>query len=90
MAAKGSVVKNELMEEFMKAHIGSFSPDGKVIHVDMIENGNPVQIKVAFTAVKTPISNSPKTDIINGEQFFITEGEQVVLEDTLKEMGIEF
>ncbi len=96
MAAKGTIAKASLipyLTELLKDH-GSvtdvFSPDGKELRVDFLEDGNPVQIKIALTAVKSPISNSPETQVINEEQFFITDGEKVDLTKTLKEMGVEF
>lgn len=89
MAAKGSIVKAELMAKLLEMP-GSFSPDGKVVHIDMIENGNPVQIKIALTAVKTAIMNNPNSEIIHEEQFFISDDEQSNLIDTLTEMGVSF
>lgn len=87
--AKGSVVKEELMVRLL-AIPGSFSPDGKEVRVDMVENGSPIQIKITMTAVKTPITNNPEMQIINEEQFIITDTERIDLVNTLGEMGIEF
>ena len=96
MAAKGTIAKASLipyLTELLKGHgevTDVFSPDGKELRVDFIENGAPVQIKIALTAVKSPISNSPETQVINEEQFFISDVEKEDLTETLKEMGVKF
>ena len=86
MAAKGSIAKEELIKKLLEVIPNSFQNE-KEIRVDVIENGNPVQIKITLTAVKSPISNNPEMQIINEEQFFITEEENIALGETLKEMG---
>lgn len=90
MAAKGAIVKAEMMEKLQEVFPTAFSPDGKVLHVDMVENGNPVQIKIALTAVKSPISNNPESQVINEAQFSLEESEKTDLVEALKEMGVEF
>ena len=87
MAAKGAIVKEELMLRLLEIP-NSFSPDGKEVRVDMSENGAPVQIKITLTAVKSPISNSPQTEVINEAQFVISDDERLTLNETLEEMGI--
>jgi len=90
MAAKGAQVKVELMKKMLEVFPDSFTPDDKEIRIDMVENGNPVQIKVTLTAVKIALSNSQNLEVIDEEQFRITDDEKVELEKTLGEMGIEF
>ena len=91
MAVKGSIVKNQVIEQLLKTFEGSFSPDGKEVRIDMVENGNPVQLKVAITAVKVPISQQPKIEVQKDfPEFFISEEERTEMQDTLKELGVKF
>lgn len=90
MAAKGSVVKAELMKKLLDFLPDSFTPDNKEIRVDMVENGLPVQIKITLTAVKNVIANSPESQVINEESFHISNEEETDLMATLKEMGVNF
>ena len=90
MAAKGASTKDDILTKIKGIFPGAFSTDGKELRVDMIENGNPVQIKITLTAVKVPLSNSPESNILNEELFHITDEEATNLSDTLKEMGVSF
>ena len=93
MPAKGSIAKTQLMEWILKNlpdNMKGFSPDNKEIRVDIEENGQPVQIKISLTAVKSPITNNPDLQIVNEEQFFITEAEKEDLMNTLNELGVSF
>lgn len=59
MAAKGSILKQEITEKILKVFPDSFLfNDGKEIRINGMENGEPLQIKVTLTASKTPVENS--------------------------------
>lgn len=89
MPAKGALVKEELITKLLEVIPNSFRAD-KDIRVNMTENGSPVQIKIALTAVKNAILDNPKTEISSDKQFSISDEEVVELENTLKELGVEF
>ena len=56
MAAKGSILKQEVSEKILKAFPGSFLyNDGKEIRINGLENGLPLQIKVTLTAAKVAV-----------------------------------
>ena len=53
MAAKGSILKQEVSEKILKAFPGSFLyNDGKEIRINGLENGEQLQIKVTLTCAK--------------------------------------
>ena len=53
MAAKGSILKQEIASKILAAFPGSFLyNDGKEIRINGIENGESLQIKVAKVAVE--------------------------------------
>jgi hypothetical protein len=89
MPPKGQIVKQEIFDTILKTFPGSFQND-KEIRINVEENGVPVQIKITATAVKTPISNSPKNEVINEGEFFISDDEKNDLAQALTEMGVEF
>lgn len=90
MAIKGAIAKAEIMEQIYALYPEAFSPDGKVIHVNKEENGALVQIKITFTAAKTPLENTSKSEVVNEELFHISDNDKTKLEDALEEMGIPF
>lgn len=56
MAAKGSIAKQEVASKILAAFPGSFLyNDGKEIRINWIEDGAPLQIKVALTAAKVAV-----------------------------------
>ena len=56
MAAKGSILKQEVSEKILKAFPGSFLyNDGKEIRINGLENGEQLQIKVTLTCVKVAV-----------------------------------
>lgn len=87
MAAKGAIVKEEIMTKILEIFPESFVAD-KDIRVNMVENGNPVQIKISFTAVKSPISDNPKINDNSEGEFSLTEVEEADLVAMLEEMGV--
>ena len=55
--AKGAIVKEELINKILANIEDSFVYNGgKEIRVNMIENGEPVQLKLAITAAKVAVS----------------------------------
>ena len=89
MPPKGQIVKQEIFAVILKTFPGSFQND-KEIRINVEENGIPIQIKITATAVKSPISNSPKSEVINEGEFFISDDEKADLTQALTEMGVEF
>ena len=56
MAAKGSILKQEIVGKILETFPGSFLyNDGKEIRINGVENGVPIQIKVTLTAAKVPV-----------------------------------
>lgn len=54
MAAKGALAKEEVMNKILAAFPGSFKYE-KEIRIPMMENGEPLQIKVTLTAAKNMV-----------------------------------
>ena len=54
MAAKGAIAKEEVLQKILEAFPGSFKYD-KEIRVPMVENGEPLQIKITLTAAKNMV-----------------------------------
>ena len=74
MAAKGTESKNVIFSKLLECFPGSFMyNDGKECRINMVEDGNEIQIKVALTAAKTPvtpdgsIATAPVKDDFNWE-----------------------
>lgn len=56
MAAKGSILKQEIAQKILEVFPNSFLyNDGKEVRINGTEDGVPVQIKVTFTAAKVPV-----------------------------------
>ena len=71
MAARGSIVKQEIAQKILNTFPGSFLyNDGKEIRINGIEEGVAVQIKVTLTATKVPITleNSEEEFNINNKE----------------------
>ncbi len=77
MAAKGSILKQEITKKILETFPNSFLyNDGKEIRIDGMEEGSPCQIKITLTAPKvavenagTQVSSSPKADVtVSNEQ----------------------
>ena len=49
--AKGAISKEAITKKILETFPGSFTID-KVIRIPMLEEGSPIQIKVALTAAK--------------------------------------
>lgn len=52
--AKGAVAKEEIIKKILETFEGSFKYD-KEVRIPFIENGEEVQIKVAFTCAKVNV-----------------------------------
>ena len=68
MAAKGSILKQEVAEKILTAFPGSFLyNDGKEIRINGIEEGLPLQIKVTLTCAKVAVEGGDDT-VLPGEK----------------------
>ena len=68
MAAKGSILKQEVAEKILAAFPGSFLyNDGKEIRINGIENGENLQIKVTLTCAKVAVEGGDDT-VLPGEK----------------------
>ena len=62
MAAKGSVLKQEIASKILAAFPGSFLyNDGKEIRINGTENGEKLQIKLTLTAAKVAVEGGSDT-----------------------------
>ena len=81
MAAKGSILKQEVSNKILAAFPGSFLyNDGKEIRINGVENGVPLQIKVVLTASKTAVDSEGEAVVASGDDPVIpttTTGETV-------------
>ena len=72
MAAKGSILKQEVAEKILAAFPGSFLyNDGKEIRINGIEEGQQLQIKVVLTCAKVAVEGGDDT-ILPGERVAAT------------------
>lgn len=72
MAAKGSILKQEIANKILATFPGSFLyNDGKEIRINGVEDGLPCQIKVTFTCAKTPVENG-------NENIVFSEGDAAI------------
>lgn len=62
MAAKGTESKEKVMQNILAAFPGAFKYD-KEIRIPMVENGEPLQIKVTLTAAKNMVAAGGDTAI---------------------------
>ena len=62
MAAKGSILKQDIASKILAAFPGSFLyNDGKEIRINGMEEGQPLQIKVALTCAKVAVEGGDDT-----------------------------
>ena len=53
MAAKGTVSKQNVANKIMSTFLGAFiAADGKTIRIPLVEDGEPIEIKVTLVAAK--------------------------------------
>lgn len=61
MAAKGAISKVQIANKILEQFPGSFLyNDNKEIRINMMEDGQPVQIKITLTASKTIVEGGGK------------------------------
>lgn len=64
MAAKGTVLKGEIMQKILQTFPGSFLyNDGKEIRINGTESGIPLQIKLTLTCSKEIVDGGDGTNI---------------------------
>ena len=64
MAAKGAVLKQEIVEKILATFPNSFLyNDGKEIRINGVENGENIQIKVALTCAKVAVEGGSDTAV---------------------------
>ena len=74
MAAKGTEAKKIIMNKILESFPNSFLyNDGKEIRINIQENGEVVQIKVALTCAKVAVEGGDDT-ILPGEKTAATAG----------------
>ncbi len=72
MAAKGSILKQEVASKILAAFPGSFLyNDGKEIRINGVEDGQKLQIKVTLTCAKVAVEGGDDT-ILPGEKIAAT------------------
>lgn len=86
--AKGSSSKELITEILLGVFKGSFI-NGKELRIPVLENGDPIQIKVTLTAAKDLIS-ADGSDSISVAQFSEpTEEEKEAIKQLLIKLGIK-
>ena len=98
MAAKGSILKQQIIEKILSVFPDSFLyNDGKEIRINGKENGETLQIKVTLTASKTPVAGpqvngSDESDATAEEEINQfeepTEEEKAHLKTLLEKLGM--
>ena len=73
MAAKGSILKQEIAEKILSTFSGNsfLYNDGKEIRINGTENGESLQIKVVLTCAKVAVEGGDDT-ILPGEKTAVT------------------
>ncbi len=67
MAAKGSILKQEIANKILEAFPGSFLyNDGKEIRINGTENGESLQIKLTLTAAKVAVEGGSNITLSGG------------------------
>ena len=83
MAAKGSILKQEVMDKILSAFPGSFLyNDGKEVRINGLENGEKLQIKVTFTCAKVAVEGGDDT-ILPGSKSVATEDNSIKANETI-------
>lgn len=66
MAARGSILKNEIITKILETFPDSFLyNDGKEVRINGLEEGTPLQIKLTFTCAKVAVDNPNAAPAIN-------------------------
>lgn len=78
MAARGSVLKQEVATKILAAFPGSFLyNDGKEIRINGVEDGQNLQIKVTLTCAKVAVEGGEDT-VLPGENAKTTSPAQAI------------
>lgn len=101
MAAKGSILKQEIAQKILEVFPNSFLyNDGKEVRINGMENGIATQIKITLTAAKVPVeggssvvtSDSTETVVLAQPAEKVpdepTAEEQKRLQDLLARLGL--
>jgi hypothetical protein len=82
MAAKGTEAKKIIMNKILESFPNSFLyNDGKEIRINIQENGEIVQIKVALTCAKTPVGGDGASTFVEGETPQTTTPQEVEISE---------
>ena len=82
MAAKGSILKQEIASKILAAFPGSFLyNDGKEIRINGTENGEKLQIKLTLTAAKVVVEGG--SDVALPGETAITDAKPVVTNEKI-------
>ena len=94
--AKGSIAKEDITNQILKAFDGSFIY-GKEIRIPYVENGVPVQIKVTLTCAKENVDagadaalpgSATVTNTVVDNVTEITEQEKNEVNDLISKLGL--
>ena len=101
MAAKGSILKQEIAQKILEVFPNSFLyNDGKEVRINGMENGVLTQIKITFTAAKVPVEGGDSVITNNSTETVVsaqpaekipdepTAEEQKRLQDLLAGLGL--
>ena len=78
MAARGSILKQEVATKILAAFPGSFLyNDGKEIRINGVEDGQNLQIKVTLTCAKVAVEGGEDT-VLPGENVKTTSPAQAI------------
>ena len=94
MAAKGAESKELIVKKILETFEGSFKYD-KELRIPMIENGEPIEIKVALTCAKTNVGGGEAVNVnpsadASAEPKLIepTEEEKANVSELLAKLGL--
>ena len=89
MAAKGSILKQEIIEKILATFPGSFLyNDGKEIRINGVENGENLQIKVTLTCAKVAVESGDNiafSEAATADTKSVEMNEKIPQEPTLEE-----
>jgi len=93
MAARGSIVKDEITKKILNVFEGSFLND-KEIRIPMLENGELIEVKVVLTAAKTnigggagPVQQASEVPADNKQNYEVTPEEKKEVKTLLESFG---
>ena len=90
--AKGAESKKLVFEKMLATFPGSFMADEKTLRIPMQENGEVVEIKVALTAAKDILGETPAAVIaptsVTPESVMPTEEEKATVAKLVESLGL--